>query len=232
MATLQSATLGQGMQLLKLVDDKGLSLDELQRRINSGVISDVFDPTVNWGNVDRDTVRVALGLAKLIPDRVVPEPTGIEVSTNLEVYPTTFVPQLTWRQRIERCNFNWVDQDVWTYIEQFSAIEDEDPAAIDVLLRHFGKRMSSDEAEQGLATDELQPLSPARFLHLCEQHPKLQLQFPLVCTKKICTDRDRDDRVLCAGQDDDGWRGLYLVYRNGDLLCRFPGFRKVKLSDA
>ena len=55
MPTLPNATLKQGMQLLKLVSDKGLALEELQRRMDSGIISDVFDPMIDWSEVNRDT---------------------------------------------------------------------------------------------------------------------------------------------------------------------------------
>ncbi|MBI3273944.1 MAG: hypothetical protein HYZ69_02265, partial [Candidatus Colwellbacteria bacterium] len=131
---------------------------------------------------------------------------------------------LSWKDRIERCKFDVVDQEVWQYIDKFIAVQDEDPAAVNVSPEHYNRYMSSSDAEKEMAKVRRQGISAARFLHLCELFPALQRQSPLVCLKVVCTGRHGYERVFYAGVDDGGRRKLWLHYRGGDWHddCRFP----------
>lgn len=139
-------------------------------------------------------------------------------------FQVPFTPGLSWKDRIERCKFDVVDQEVWQYIDKFIAVQDEDPAAVNVSPEHYNRYMSSSDAEKEMAKVRRQGISAARFLHLCELFPALQRQSPLVCLKVVCTDRHGDGRVFCADVDVDGRRGLWLDYRNDGWggSCRFP----------
>lgn len=140
-----------------------------------------------------------------------------------KVYPTPFVPSLTWKQRIEACKFDYVDPEIWQYIESFIEIADEDSAELNIGLDRFKRQMTSSGVESFQAQNRKKMISPARFLHLCQKHPDLQRENPIVCTEKVYVGRDGEVRVLFASGDDRE-RGLSLLYRDVDWLgsCRFP----------
>ncbi|MBI3255413.1 MAG: hypothetical protein HYZ63_00395, partial [Candidatus Andersenbacteria bacterium] len=54
-------------------------------------------------------------------------------------FPVPFTPGLSWKDRIERCKFDVVDQEVWQYIDKFIAVQDEDPAAVNVSPEHYNR---------------------------------------------------------------------------------------------
>ncbi|OGY37564.1 MAG: hypothetical protein A3E36_04855 [Candidatus Andersenbacteria bacterium RIFCSPHIGHO2_12_FULL_45_11b] len=145
-----------------------------------------------------------------------------------KTYPTPFVPGLTWKDRIERCRFDYVDPEIWQYIDSFVEAEEEHASPIHIELDRFGKSMSSSGAESFQAKNGKNMISPARFLSLCETYPNLQREDPIICTQKICVDRHGEVRVLFA-LEYDGERGLYLGCRDGvwSGYCRFPSTRKV-----
>lgn len=146
----------------------------------------------------------------------------------IEVYPTPFTPGLTWKERIERCKFDYVDPDIWTYIDSFVDVEEEDSSPLTIELDHFEKSMSSDKVESFQAENGKEMTSPARFLHLCEQHPDLQRKHPIVCTQKVCVGRHGRAHVLYA-REGAGRRSLYLPHCDvgWDEDCRFPSTRNV-----
>lgn len=58
MSAILERSFEQAEHWLKLAKDRKLSRDEFQRRMDSGIISDVLDSAINWDSVDRDVVRV------------------------------------------------------------------------------------------------------------------------------------------------------------------------------
>lgn len=157
------------------------------------------------------------------------EPTrSIPPAATVATYPTPFVRGLTWQQRIDACKFDWVDPEVWEYIDKFVGIPDENPDPLAIELDHFGKIMSSTGVESFQSQNSRTMILPARFLHLCEHHPDLQRKHPIVCTVKVCMDRHDGARALYA-HEDAGRRELYLNYRVSVWYgsCRFPSSRNV-----
>ncbi len=147
---------------------------------------------------------------------------------SFEVYPTPFIPGLTWKERIERCKFDWVDPRIWKKIERFVSINSEGENAIDIALDHFEESITSDGVELSQAESGFEVISPARFLHLCEFHPDLQRKCPIVCTQAICVDLTGEDRVLYVNERP-GERRLFLGRRDSKWHrgCGFPCTPKI-----
>ena len=135
-----------------------------------------------------------------------------QMSTCHLVYPVSFVPELTWVERIQRCKFPTVDPEVWHYIDKgkFVPVVDEDVAAVNVLLPRLDCELDSKAAEAVLEEDGYQPISPARFLHLCEKRVDFQLHLPLICLNVICTSQTAGDQVLGVWEDQNNGGGCRL----------------------
>lgn len=148
---------------------------------------------------------------------IVPDPVMV-------TYPTSFVKGLTWRERIERCGFNCVESAVWAHIDSFFEVENEDTAPQSIKLDCFGKNMRSDGVESSLLKMGREMISPAMFLHLCEQYLDL---YAIACTRAVCVP-DNDSFVLSVGENSGG-RCLYLVDRDSCWVsdCCFPSTPKI-----
>lgn len=168
---------GQAEHVLGMVG--GLNYEELRARVDSGILGDVLSEKVLVERFSDPAVRCAIRTSLGLESGVAVAERMVLVPPAPQIYPVTFVPGLTWKERIQRTGCS-IDSEIWQYVGQFPTIEDEDPVPIDVVLHHFGVAISSSDAEAGLAQAELDQISPARYLHLLEQQPELQRKFPLI----------------------------------------------------
>ncbi len=140
-----------------------------------------------------------------------------------KIYTAFFVPDLTWKVRIKRCNFEKVDPQVWKYIDSFVCVEDEDPTSVNIELDRFDQAMSSVGVESFQTAKGKKMISPARFLHLLEQHTDLPRNIQIVCTEEMCKGEHSEPLILSMSNRK-GKRALYLLPREFDWVefCRFP----------
>ena len=154
--------------------------------------------------------------ASLVQSILVPHPAFV-------VYPTPFIRNRSWRNRIEACKFVSVDSDIWKYLRWFVDIEEEDPSSVNIVLDGFEEYMKSDNVEKFQAENKKSAISLARFLSLCEHYPDVVREYSLVYTRKILIGQCGYPRALQAYARDGRLR-LYLPDRRDDWSphCRFP----------
>ncbi len=135
-------------------------------------------------------------------------------------YPTPFVPGLSWKERIERCEFNHVEKGLLRRIGKFVDIENEDPSLLDIELYCPGSSIRSIGIESFLRKNGKEIISPARFLHFLETHADITLHElnpaddpAVVCTRKVYVGWQHKVYVLKA-YISDWYRSLRLSPRD------------------
>lgn len=214
-----SASLQQGMHLLKVAVDKGLDHDQLRQRFDSGILADILDPRVEPAKFSnptvRDAVRQALGLPPLCPQPAVSPPYAVTVdySQSLE-------------NMVEAGEYDVVSKEITAQnfpVSGTGTVEEE------LFLVHFGRLIKSEDAITEMAQMEmgLEPAPIEYSLAFGAKYPDVQRKFPIVCLRSSGVS-PYGDRLFPALDSWDRKRKLILVWFEYDWLdpCRFLARRK------
>jgi hypothetical protein len=188
---MKNATLGHGVKILQLIDQKGIPGEQIQKIIGSGLLSDLLD--ANIGTVDRNEFRKLLGLNAFY------------------IYHMT----VDYSQSIEKAakagKYRWVNSDITS--ENFPT-KRSGIVEVDIELVHFGRDMSTEEVLAELGKRGLRPAETHELLKLGEKFPDLQREFPIIALGSVC--RDSYDDLSCPSLDSNrSVRVLYLYCLGG-----------------
>ncbi len=214
---MKKATFKQARQVLNVVDQQELAGKQLQQLFTSGLFADLCEAVKGDGfaKLDRDTVRVALGLSKLIPDPIITDLAGV-------VLPD---PSKTLGDRIADGGYDWKNSDITA--ERFPLKLPAGPR--DLSLVWFQRDMKSEAVEQWADKNgyEVSPIDDLLAVGAHPEHRELQRQFPIIALgSSAVLDGDRHVSYLYGG---DSGRHLYLYWFGGGWGgdCRFLLARKV-----
>lgn len=170
---MKKATLGNGVKILQLISQKETPGDQVQRVVESGLLSDILD--ANLASVDRDMVRQALGL----------NPIGIRAT--ITSYPMSINYDRSVEDGIKAGNYDWKNDDITS--EHFPSQETGTKEAT-VELFHYGKDMDTDEILTDLDKQGYREATLKELLALGEKYPNLQREFPIIALGSIWQLRD------------------------------------------
>lgn len=200
-------------KFLELLEQRSITPEMFQARLELGILADIFEPTAEFGRDNRDQWRKAFGLGKLVPDKII---LPIDYTKSLE-------------QMISAGNYDWKNNNITA---KCFRIIGEGRVDFEVKLFHFGRSISSGDAvAQIVAADPENPWEPAKAEHLLafgEKFPDEQRKYPIIGLGSVGEVFGGGRLVLCLcggssrrGLDlpwfDVGWDGDY----------RFLAVRKV-----
>jgi hypothetical protein len=167
---VNKATYRQAQHVLKIVGQQELSGKQLQSLLVSGLFTDILEAaaTDGFAKLHRDTVRVALGLPKLTPDRDI-----------IELGELTVGEKATTEEMVRAGEYNYANEYITT--ANFP-ITSRGPRKL--YLVHFKKDMESEQVEAAVAAMGDKELAKTEDLLAVGAHPKhkeLQREFPIVC---------------------------------------------------
>ncbi len=207
-------TQAQANKLVSLLEQRGVNTDRFQVVLESGLISDIFEPNAALAN--RLAVRRALGLGALSST---PGSHIVDYDAALE-------------QMIAVGNYDWTNDHItskWFTIVGKGKVEFEDT------IFHFDRDISSEDVvKEILAADIKNPWEPGKIENILAygaKNPEEQRKFPIVGLGSVGEVGGSRD-VPYLGRDDSG-RRLGLDWWDGGWYarCRFLGVRK-KVSQA
>ncbi len=167
---MKKASFRQAQRVLQVVGEQGLTGRQLQQLFVSGILTDVLEAAKldGFSKVNRDAVRVAVGLPKLIPDPVVTELPGI-------VLPD---PSVTLGDRIAAGGYDWFNDDITP--ARFPLTLPAGPAPLATVW--FQRDMQAGEVEQWTATTEWEValIDDTLAVGSHAEYRELQRQFPII----------------------------------------------------
>ena len=163
----EKATLDQASHIVKLINDKGLTREQLQKVIDSGLFSDVLETGKSEGHIDREVVQKALGLEPL-----------------LSVYNVVVDYNLSLVEMIKAGKYDWVNDGI---TQKHFPLQEKGLGKIGftITLLHLNRYISSDEAIEKISEAGYRPATLPELLALGESQPELQRQFPIVALGSV-----------------------------------------------
>lgn len=142
------------------------------------------------------------------------------VGNTANIYPINVVGNIN--DAVKSGNYDWSNSDISD--KHFTA---DQPHDCDLILKHFGKDMSTDAVLKALDAEGLRPATMSELLALGAQYPELQRQFPIIALGSVWQDLFGSRYVgylFSYGSK----RELNLRYYDYDWsdLCRFAAIRK------
>ncbi len=209
-----TATLKQARHLLKVVDEKSLSGDQLARLHDSGLFTDLLEATQKGlDGVDRTVYRHILGL-----------PVHMKDGENATIYSIVVDYDMSVEDAVKGGRYDWSNSDITT--KNFPTTR-TGVSTVDVELVHFNRAISTDDALTELKKQGLRPAELHELLALGRERPDLQRGFPVVALGSLWQSRFGYRFAPCLGRDGSE-RDLYLywVAYDWDEISRFAAVRK------
>lgn len=187
--------------------DKKVPVDQTQKLIDSGFLSDLCDG--NLDQVKRDDFRRMLGLAPLNA-----RPT----------FPVSVDYRRTLAEMISAGRYDRINSDITA--EHFP-IKGEGQQPVELALFHFNRVISSDDAIREMDQAGYRPAKIEELLALGVKRPDLQRQFPIIALASPWQGSGGLRCVPCLSEWYGG-RALDLRWFEGGWAesCRFPAVRK------
>ncbi len=201
----KDATLGQGIKMLTLIEQKETPCEQMQKLLASGLIADLLDANVD--GVDRNAFRQLVGLKPF------------------NVYALTINYSRSVEDGIKAGKYDWSNSDI---ASSHCTSGEAGTKEISIELIHFKRGMETDEVLSELDKMNLRPATLKELLALGEKHPDLQRKFPIIALASAW--QNPGDYRLCAflserasGRD----LGLrWIGNRWADVDCRFAAVCK------
>ncbi|MEK7586250.1 MAG: hypothetical protein AAB453_00040 [Patescibacteria group bacterium] len=195
-------TAEQLLSIVKLLVEKELPVEQAQKLLDKGAMSDLCD--FNFDGFDRDKFRQFGGLHPLVLEFL--------LDYNLTV-----------EQMIAAGGYDWTNPDITSTL---FAVKGEGQHKRLAQLIHFDEDISSDEAKKRLYERGLRPGKFEELLGFGAKYPKTQKKFPIIALGSVAR---LDGSGLVAYLDEsDSRRNLSLDCRGDDWdrRCRFLAFAK------
>ncbi|TSC91608.1 MAG: hypothetical protein CEN90_406 [Parcubacteria group bacterium Licking1014_17] len=211
-----NVTLAQGNEVVRLANDKGLTVEKFQADLlDSGIVADVIEASKQGTLPERNALRKVLGLAPIYPD-----PTITKLGCHVIDYDEDIADLL------KRGKYDWKNGNV--NAKNFPP-RLKGRVKSDLVLVHFGRDMSDEQVLTELAKLDLEPADAYEDLTVGAEKPELQREFPIPAIGQHWQDRHGSRCVVfvCRHADE---RCASLDYLGGewDGDCRFLARRKQK----
>lgn len=204
---MKNATLAQGNEVLNLILRKEVSSTKVQNLLETGILSDLLEAE-DLRKVNRDVIRIAVGLHKLAPKII-------------ELDTLTLPEQdVSLTERIDAGEYNFMYSTCRLTPENFPITLGAVKRSL--VLAHFGYPIAKDSVKKW-ADNNGYALAKTEDLLAVGSHPRyryLQGKFPIVCLDNF--------RSLYLDLDDFDGRSLIQSQRicEWDEPCRFLLVRK------
>ncbi len=200
----KDATLGQGIKMLTLIEQKETPCEQLQKLLASGLLADLLDADVD--EINRNAFRQLIGLKPI------------------NAYTLTINYSRSVEDGIKAGKYDWSNSDITS--SHFPS-EEVGTKEVPIELVHFGRDIKTDEILSELDKMGMRPAILKELLALGEKRPDLQREFPVIALGSVWQN-PRGYR-FCAflfrfGSLRD-LRLAWVVDRWGDY-CRFAAVRK------
>ncbi|MFA6463543.1 MAG: hypothetical protein WCV55_00900 [Candidatus Paceibacterota bacterium] len=199
---------GQLSKILELLDQKGVTPEMIQARLESGVLADIFETSAEFGRDNRDSWRKAFGLNPLVPEPII---LTIDYTKSLE-------------EMVVAGLYDWKNDNLDA--KRFP-VKGTGTTEVEAKIFHFNRNISSEDAKRLIEEAGYEVAKTEHLLAFGAKYPDEQRKFPIVAlgsAHEVVGDR----RVPCL-DGDVSRRGLYLHWWdfgwNSD--CRFLAVRKV-----
>ena len=186
---MKTATLGQLRKILELMGE--VSQEQVQVVLESGLFSDLL--MANVAQVNREAFRKLCGLPPILPTFQVTVDYGKSLA-----------------EMIAAGNYDWVNEDI---TQDHFPIKGSGQEEKEVVLFHFDKVMTSEQAITDMDKAGFRPVLIEEFLALGAQQPELQKKFPIICLDSVWRSSHGDRYVPCL--DCDGARRDLHLYGLG-----------------
>lgn len=131
---MSTVTLDQVQRVIKLIEDKKLTEEDMDQIFSSGLLADLFEANIK--RIDRDNFRSFCGLPEILPDVI--ELTDITIPDR----------SVSFNERIAQGCYNWVSEDITEKLFPLTL-----PKGIrKLVLASFTKRMKTKAIEQWAIT--------------------------------------------------------------------------------
>ncbi len=202
---MKDATLAQGNQVTNLILQKQTPSEQLQKLLESGLLSDLLDANLE-GGIDRNAFRRLIGL--------IPNSYPVQVNYDLSVEAAIRAGKYDWKnENITSANFPPTRQGTMD---------------LDIILVHYGRDMQDEEIDKDLERQGLRDAELPELLALGAKYPDLQRQFPIIARGSVWLFPSDGDRGVPYLRKDGGGRGLNLGWLGGRWGSdyRFAAVRK------
>lgn len=201
---MKTATLGHGVKILQMIDQKGTPGDQVQELIGSGLLSDLLDANISV--VERNEFRKILGL------------------NALNVYRLTVNYDQSVEKAIKAGRYDWTNNDITS--KNFPT-KRSGTAEVDIELIHFNRDMNTDEVLAELDKRGLRPAELHELLKLGEKYPDLQREFPIIALGSVWQSSGGDRYCPCIYRDGSKlYLDLIWIGSRWGGRCHFAALRK------
>ncbi len=199
-----NATLPQAGHILTLIDQKGVSKEQLAVAVSDGILPDFLEALATGFNKPRGELRDFLGLGPLVLKVVVDY-------------------SMTLAEMIASGRYDWKNDDITT--ERFP-VKGKGKVETTVELIHLNRVIATDEVKKEIDKMGMRPATMEELLAFGATFPEVQRRFPIIALGSVSQLGDfRDVPFLDV---DDSERGLSLDWSDDEWgeRCRFLAVRK------
>ncbi len=200
----KDATLGQGIKMLTLIEQKETPCEQLQKLLASGLLADLLDANVD--EINRNAFRQFIGLKPL------------------DIYTLTINYSRSVEDGVKAGKYDWSNSDITS--SHFSS-DEVGTKEVSIELIHFGRNMETNEVLSELDKMELRPATLKELLAFGEKYPNLQRKFPIIALGSVWQYPDGNRRCAhLGGRDSERNLNLRWLVRRWNDHCRFAAVRK------